>query len=132
MSDPNSLRSQVTARLREHDNDDYKAQHVGYLDPKSIENGEFDRVTRALDSRMERDRYSLISMLLAGIYFGLLIGHNLFSTGSVEEILWWALPVLLVSIYAIVTASSICRRLAELAEAKALVRALDDRPRQNA
>ena len=71
-------------------------------------------------------------MLLAGIYFGLLIGHNLFALGSTEEILWWALPVLLVSIYAIVTATHLCQRIETLGEAKALVRALADSPRQKA
>jgi hypothetical protein len=120
-----SVRSRATTLLRQYDNDDFKEQHLGYIDHDAIEDGNFDGVARALDARIERDRYSLISMLLAGIYFGLLVGHNMFSTATTTQVLWWAVPVLLVSIYAVVTANNLFRRLQELSRARALVESLD-------
>lgn len=126
------VRSRAEDLLRRYDNEDFKADHLGYLDHDAIGDGEFDTVASALEARMERDRYSLISMLLAGIYFGLLMGANLFATGSTAAILWWLVPVLLVSVYAIVTATSLLHRLQELSRAKALVEALTARDPERA
>lgn len=117
------VRQRAQSLLQHYDNDDFNADHLGYLDREAIDDGEFRSVPAALDARMERDRYSLLSMLLAGIYFGLLVGHYLFSTGSTEAILWWLVPVLLVSAYAVVTATNLLRRLQELSRIKALVEA---------
>jgi hypothetical protein len=124
ISDP--VRSRAATLLKRHDNDDYKAQHVGYLDHEAIAEGEFDAVPPALDARIERDRYSLIAMMLTGIYFGLVLGHFLFSLTTIREILWWLVPVVLVSVYAIVTANSFLDRICELSKAKALVQVINE------
>lgn len=121
------VRAHAERLLQRYDNEDFKSDHLGYLDHDAISDGRLGPAASALDARMERDRYSLISMLLAGIYFGLLIGANLFATHSTAAILWWVLPVLLVSAYAIVTATNILHRLQELARTKAVVEALTTR-----
>jgi len=101
-----------------------KPSHVGYLDPGAFDEERFNALLPALDARASRIYYSLISMLLAGIYFGLLVGHWLFTTSTWAGIAGWVLPVGLVGLYAIVTAHNMLRRLKRLHETRSVLHAL--------
>ena len=118
------LRRYARSLLDREDNAGLKPSHVGYLDPYAFDEDRFDTLLPALDARVSRIHYSLISMLLAGIYFGLLVGHWLFHTSTWMGIAGWALPVGLVGLYAIVTARNMLRRLNRLHETRAVLHAL--------
>jgi hypothetical protein len=77
-----------------------------------------------VNSRLSTARYSLISMLIAGIYFGLLVGHWLVSLSTWSLLGRWLIPVLLVTIYAAYSSYQTIRELHELSEAKALLQVL--------
>lgn len=119
-----SLEAHVLDHIDPSDNDGYRPQHLGYLDFAAFEDGNYGALLPALDARIANVRYSLVSMLLAGIYFGLVMGHWLFATEPWTAVAGWAVPVVVVSLYAIVTARNQFQRLQRLHEARAVVEAL--------
>ena len=124
-SDP--LAAQVRARIDATDNDGYKTTHAGYLDFDAFDNGRPEALLPALDARVADTRLSLLSMMLSGIYFGLLVGYWLMNMSSWGAIAGWAVPVGLVGLYAVITSRNLFRRLQRLHEAHALVDAMAQR-----
>lgn len=120
----------LTARaldLLDHDDEEgFRTSHLEQFDFSAFEEGRYGELVQDLEDRLSRERYSVISMLLAGIYFGLLMGHWLLDTSSWLLIARWAIPVGLVAVYAIVTARNILNRIERLSQAQALVHALAD------
>lgn len=119
-----SLSEYARSLLDREDNAGLRPSHAGYLDPNAFQDARYTDLLPALDARLSRLRYSLISMLLAGIYFGLLVGHWLLVTSTWQGIALWVLPVGLVCLYAVVTARSMFRRMRHLHETRAVLRAL--------
>jgi hypothetical protein len=136
MASSPSLVTYARSLLDREDNAGLRPSHIGYLVPEAFQDARYADLLPALDARLSRIRYSLISMLLAGIYFGLLVGHWLFSTATWQGIAGWAVPVGLVGVYAVVTARNMLRRMRHLHETRAVlgacaelqVRALSDEP----
>lgn len=129
--DPMSASSHLlTARaldlLDHNDEEGFRTSHLEQFDFSAFEEGRYGELVQDLEDRLSRERYSVISMLLAGIYFGLLMGHWLLDTSSWLLIARWAIPVGLVAVYAVVTARNILNRIERLSQAQALVHALDD------
>ncbi len=119
-----SLETLTLDRIDPSDNDGYKPQHLGHLDFEAFESGQYGALLPALDARITNIHYSLVSMLLAGIYFGLVMGHWLFAAQPWSAVVTWAVPVVIVSGYALITVRNQFRRLRRLHEARALVEAL--------
>jgi hypothetical protein len=119
-----SLEAHALKRIGPSDNDGYRPNHLGYLDFEAFEDGEYTALLPALDARITNVHYSLVSMLLAAIYFGLVVGHWLFATAPWTAVAGWAVPVGIVSLYAIITARNQFRRLQRLHEARAVVESL--------
>lgn len=102
-----------------------RTELAGVVDLEALEEGRYDDVLESVDSRLSTAQYSLISMLVAGIYFGLLVGHWLFALASWSLVLQWLVPVALVTIYAVYSSYYTIVELRDLAEARALLHALD-------
>lgn len=118
------LLAHARSLLDRETNDGLRASHVGYLDPDAFQDARYADLLPALDARASRYRYSLVSMLLAGIYFGLLVGHWLLSLVTWQAVASWMLPVGLVCLYAVVTARNMLNRLRQLHETRAVIETL--------
>lgn len=127
MSSPSShsLRSRVLDRLTPHGSEGVRTELAGVVDLEALEEGRYEDVLESVDSRLSTAQYSLISMLVAGIYFGLLVGHWLFTLASWTLVLQWLIPVGLVTVYAVYSSYHTIAELRDLAEARALLHALD-------
>jgi hypothetical protein len=123
---PDLLQRQVLDRLAPHGSDGVRAELAGVVDLEALENDQYGDVLESVDSRLSTAQYSLISMLVAGIYFGLLVGHWLFTLSGWTAALWWLVPVLLVTTYAAYSSYHTIREIHELSEARALLHVLDE------
>lgn len=119
-----TLQSRVTDRLTPHGSEGVRSEFAGVVDLEALEQEEYDEVLESVDARLSTAQYSLISMLVAGIYFGLLIGSWLMSTASWPLIVRWALPVLLVTLYAVYSSYHTIREIRQLSEARSLLSTL--------
>lgn len=124
---PSTLRSRVLDRLSPHGSEGVRTELAGVVDLEALEEGRYGDVLESVNSRLSTAQYSLISMLVAGIYFGLLVGHWLFSLASWPLVVKWLLPVVLVTVYAVYSSYHTIVELRQLAEARALLHALDHR-----
>jgi len=115
----NALRAHVTDRLTPHGGEGVRTELADVLDQER-----YDDVLESVNTRLSTARYSLISMLVAGIYFGLLVGTWLVSIASWTHVTRWAVPVLLVTIYAVYSSYHTIREIRELSEARSLLRML--------
>ncbi|PSQ80373.1 MAG: hypothetical protein BRD41_05300 [Bacteroidetes bacterium QS_1_63_11] len=97
------------------------------MDLEALEKREYGTVLATVEQRLSRAWYSLLSMILAGIYFGLLVGFWLIDGSTWEAIALWAVPVLLVSTYGAYAAHQTILQIRHLAEARALLRLLTQR-----
>jgi len=118
---PQVLQSRLHDRLAAHGSEGLRASLAGVIDLEALEDRRYDEVLESVDSRLSTAQYSLISMLVAGIYFGLLVGHWLMSLSSWPGVLRWAVPVGLVTIYAGYSSYATIREIHELSEARALL-----------
>jgi fatty acid desaturase len=103
-----------------------RSELAGVVDLEALDDERYGEVLSSVDSRLSTAQYSLISMLVAGIYFGLLVGHWLFTLSGWTAALWWLVPVLLVTTYAAYSSYHTIREIHELSEARALLHVLDD------
>jgi len=120
----NVLRTGVTDRLAPHGSEGLRTELAGVVDLEALEEERYEEVLESVDARLSTAQYSLISMLVAGIYFGLLVGTWLVSIASWTHVLRWGLPVLLVTIYAVYSSYQTIREIRELSEARSLLRML--------
>jgi hypothetical protein len=97
------------------------------VDLDALENEKYGQVAESVDDRLSTAHYSLISMLVAGIYFGLLVGAWLVDFSSWPQVLLWTLPVGVVTLYAVYAAHQTLREIYHLSEARSLLRALTER-----
>lgn len=120
------LQSRVVDRLSAHGSDGIRSDLAGVVDLDALNDQRYDDVLESVDSRLSTAQYSLISMLVAGIYFGLLVGDLLFSLTSWSLTLRWLIPVALVTTYATYSSYHTIREIHELSEARALLCVLTD------
>jgi len=123
---PDLLQRQVLDRLAPHGSEGVRSELAGVVDLEALDDQRYGDVLESVDSRLSTAQYSLISMLVAGIYFGLLVGHWLFSLAGWTAALWWLVPVLLVTTYAAYSSYHTIREIHALSEARALLLALDE------
>ncbi len=119
------LQSRVVDRLSPHGSDGLRAGLSGVVDLDALEDERYGEVLESVDSRLSTAQYSLVSMLVAGIYFGLLVGGWLYTLATWTLVLRWLIPVLLVTTYAVYSSYQTIREIHELSEARALLRVLD-------
>lgn len=119
-----TLQSRVVDRLSAHGSDGIRAGLAGVIDLEALDDNRYDDVLESVNSRLSTAQYSLISMLVAGIYFGLLVGGWLYTLATWPLVLRWLIPVLLVMTYAVYSSYQTIREIHELSEARALLRLL--------
>lgn len=126
MSSPvsSSLQSRILDRLSAHGSEGLRAGLAGVIDLEALQQEQYAKVLESVESRLTTAQYSLISMLIAGIYFGLLVGWWLMSVASWGLIARWVIPVLLVTIYAGNASYQTIQELRQLSEARALLTTL--------
>lgn len=124
MSSSSSLQSRVLDRLSPHGTEGLRASLAGVIDLDALEQEQYDKVLESVDTRLTTAQFSLISMLVAGIYFGTLVGSWLLSFETWGLIVRWALPVLLVTIYAVVASYQTINEIRDLSEARVLITTL--------
>ena len=120
-----SLHSQVIDRLSPHGSEGLRSSLAGVVDLEALEDRRYEEVLESVESRLSTARYSLISMIVAGIYFGLLVGNWLFSLATASVILRWTIPVLIVTIYALYSSYHTIKEIHQLSEARALLALLN-------
>jgi F0F1-type ATP synthase assembly protein I len=119
------LRTRATDRLMPHGSGGLRASLAGVVDLDALEQERYEEVIESVDARLSTAQYSLVSMLVAGIYFGLLVGDWLVSTASWGLIGRWVVPVILVTVYAVYSSYTTVREIRELSEARSLLLVLD-------
>jgi len=122
-----TIQSQVARHLDPHGSEGARTALAGVVDLHALEERRYGEVLATVDERLSQARYSLLSMLVAGIYFGLLVGFWLVNGSSWEAIAVWAVPVVLVSTYALYATHQTVRLIRHLSEARALLLLLRDR-----
>lgn len=122
---PDLLQRQVLDRLAPHGSEGVRTELAGVVDLEALDDEQYGDVLSSVDSRLSTAQYSLISMLVAGIYFGILVGHWLFTLSGWTPALWWVVPVLLVTIYAVYSSYHTIREIHELSEARVLLQMLE-------
>jgi len=121
---PQTLQSRITDRLAPHGSEGLRASLTGVVDLEALNDHRYEEVLASVDSRLSTAQYSLVSMLVAGIYFGLVVGYWLLSLASWWHIARWSVPVLLVTTYALYSGYQTVQEIHELSEARALLSAL--------
>lgn len=119
-----SLQSQVSRSLDPHGSDGVRAALSGVVDREDLEEQRYKDVLRAVDQRLSQLRYTLLSMVVAGIYFGLLVGFWLVDGSTWEAVALWTVPVLLVMAYGVYAGYQTIVQIRHLAEARALLHVL--------
>lgn len=122
-----TIQSRVARQLDPHGSEGVQAALSGVVDLEALEEERYGAVLSAIDDRLSQARYSLISMLVAGIYFGLLVGFWLVEGATWGAIALWAVPALLVTLYGAYAAHQTVLEIRHLSEARALLRLLMDR-----
>jgi hypothetical protein len=123
------LQDQVVRHLAPHGSDGVRAALSGVVDLHALEERRYGAVLTTVDERLVQARYSLLSMLVAGIYFGSLVGHWLVDLSTWTAIAWWVGPLGLVSAYALYSVHQTLRLIRHLSEARSLLEVLHDRMR---
>ena len=121
-----AIESRLARQLAPHGSEGVRAALSGVVDLDSLEKRQYEDVLDTVDQRLSEARYSLLSMLVAGIYFGLLVGFWLVDGSTWGTIALWALPVLAVTAYGLYSTHQIVRQIRHLSEARALLRLLMD------
>lgn len=129
MSPPatDSLHAQVEARLSPHGSSGLRTQLASVVDLEALREKRYEAVLATVNDRLSTAYYSLISMLVAGIYFGILVGAWLVDLSSWFAVVRWTIPTALVTLYAIYATHQTLREIYHLAEARALLERLVDR-----
>ena len=124
--DPDALESQVAQRLDPHGSDGVQAALSGVVDLDALEEGRYGEVLGAIDQRLTQSRYSLLSMVVAGIYFGVLVGLWLVDGSTWGRIALWLTPTLLVGVYGLYATHQTVRQIRHLSETRAMLQLLTD------
>jgi len=124
-----ALEDQVARHLTPHGSDGVRTALSGVVDLRALEERQYGAVLTTVDERLVQARHSLLSMLVAGIYFGSLVGHWLVDLSTWTAIAWWVGPLILVSVYALYSAHQTLRLIRHLSEARALLEVLHERMR---
>lgn len=127
-----AIQSRVVNQLTPHGSEGARAVLSDVIDLEALEHERYHDVLETVDARISRARSSLISMLVAGIYFGLLVGVWLVDVSSWMGLLQWLLPVLLVGIYGGISTHQRVVQIRQLSEARALLNVLTDSTPENA
>lgn len=122
-----TLRSRVADRLDPHGSTGAQSALSGVVDLEALEDRQYEDVLDAVDDRLSQARYSLISMMAAGIYFGLLVGLWLVDFSTWGAIFQWLVPVLLVTIYGIYATHQTTKQIRHLSETRSLLILLVER-----
>ncbi len=122
-----TIQSQVVRHLDSHGSEGVRTAFSGVVDLKALEEQQYEEVLSAVDQRLSRARYSLLAMIVTGIYFGLLVGHWLVDGSSWDTHALWIVLVLLVTTYGLYATHQTVRQIRHLSEARALLRLLLDR-----
>lgn len=126
--DSDTLESEIAQRLDPHGSDGIQATLSGVIDLDALEENRYEEVLGAVDERLTQARYSLLSMLVAGIYFGLLVGLWLVDGSTWGRIALWGAPTLLVTVYGLYAGHQTVREVRHLSETRALLRLLMNPP----
>lgn len=121
------LRSRVAERLDPHGSTGARAALSGVVDLEALEQQRYTDVVDAVDDRLSQARYSLVSMTVAGIYFGLLVGFWLVDTSTWSAFAQWLVPVLLVTAYGLYSTYQTALQIRHLSETRALLALLAER-----
>ncbi len=121
-----AIESRVARQLDPHGSEGARAALSGVVDLEALEKRRYEEVLSAVDDRLSQARYSLLSMLVAGIYFGLLVGFWLVDGSTWGAIALWSVPILLVTTYGVYAAHQTVLQIRHLSEARALLRLLMD------
>jgi len=123
-----TIQSRLARRLDPHGSEGARAALSGVVDLEALEERRYEAVLSTVDDRLTQARYSLISMLVAGIYFGLLVGFWLVDGSTWGTIALWVVPVLLVTVYGAYATYQTVLQIRHLSEARALLRLLMNGP----
>jgi len=126
----NRIHSHVTDRLTPHGSGGLRTSLAGVVDLDALENGNYEDILGSVEARLSTAQVSIASMLVAGIYFGVLVGWWLLDTSSWAAIARWSIPVLLVTSYAVYASYQTIQEIRELAEARSLLLILSRSPRE--
>jgi len=126
-SSSDALHTHVHDRLVPHGSEGLQTQLASVVDLEALEDHRYAEVLETVNNRLSTAHYSLISMLVAGIYFGLLVGTWLVDVSSWQTITGWSVPVVLVTLYALYATHQTLREIYHLSEARSLLRALMNR-----
>lgn len=121
-----TIQSRVVRHLDSHGSEGVRAALSGVVDLKALEEQQYEEVLGAVDQRLSRARYSLLAMVVTGIYFGLLVGHWLVNGSPWGTHVLWIVLVLLVTTYGLYATHQTVRQVRHLSEAQALLRLLLD------
>lgn len=124
----NRIESRVTDRLAPHGSGGVRASLAGVVDLEALDQGKYEEVIESVEARLSTAQYSIVSMLVAGIYFGLLVGWWLLDLTSWAFVARWATPVLLVSIYGVYASYQTLQEIRQLSEARSLLLTLTRTP----
>ncbi|MFB6272366.1 MAG: hypothetical protein ABEL51_05660 [Salinibacter sp.] len=119
-----TIQSRVARQLDPHSSEGARTALSGVVDLEALEERQYEEVLETVDERLSQARYSLLSMLTAGIYFGLLVGLWLVDGSTWGAIALWALPVLLVTTYGLYATHQTILQIRHLSEARGLLRLL--------
>lgn len=119
-----TVHSRIIDRLDPHGSSGARTALSGIVDLDALEEHRYDSALKAIEERLSQKRVSLISMLVSGIYFGLLVGLWLVDFSSWSSILSWALPAGVVTAYAGYSSHQTVLQIRELSEARILLKLL--------
>lgn len=119
-----AIQARVVDQLSPHGSEGARAALTHVIDLEALEHERYGAVLDTVNARLSRARYSLISMLVAGIYFGLLVGYWLVDFSSWSSILQWSIPALLVTIYGVYASHQTILQIRQLSEARSLLHLL--------
>lgn len=122
-----ALRAEVVERLDPHSSGGARTALAGVIDEEALQDQKYHQVLDTVDDRLSRARFSLISMLVSGIYFGLLVGAWLLDFSSWGRISLWGAPVGLVMTYGIYATHQTAMEIRRLSEARAFLVLLAER-----
>lgn len=126
-AETDTIQSRLARHLAPHGSEGTRAALSGVVDLEALENHQYEDVLEAVDHRLSQARYSLLSMIVAGIYFGALVGYWLVDGTTWGAIAQWAVPILLVTVYGLYSTHQTVLQIRHLSEARALLRLLLDK-----
>lgn len=118
------IQSRVARLLDPHGTEGVRTALTGVVDLGALKENRYEEVLETVDERLSEARYSLLSMIVAGIYFGLLIGHWLVDGSTWGGVALWGGPVLFVTTYGLYATYQTVRLIRHLSEARALLQLL--------